>query len=316
MNSERLETILARIQQLRIAVMGDFALDFYFDLQTSTGEFSLETTKEVHLASQPRAYLGGAGNVAKNLAILGAQVSAFGVRGNDLFGREMAYQMATLGIDATHIQVSDIDTPTYSKPLRKQEELNRIDFGTRSAQFQNKTSELISTLQSASFDWIIFNEQFSIPLLQAKHIESLCNQQSLADLRSLGSFAKNLPLKVNEAEFIKIHQKPATPENISNWAAARKQPVLVTLGEKGMVYASTDEFHHQPAFPVKGPIDTVGAGDMVVAGFSAARAAGATVEEACEFASLAVHISIHKIGETGSASPDAIRQLHHGHSIA
>ena len=93
-------------------------------------------------------------------------------------------------------------------------------------------------------------------------------------------------------------------------------PVLVTLGEKGMVYASKEEFHHQPAIPVKGPIDTVGAGDMVVAGFSAARAAGATVEEACEFASLAVHNSIHQLGETGSASPDAIRQIHHGHSIA
>ena len=315
MNSERLETILARIQQLRIAVMGDFALDFYFDLQTSTGEFSLETTKEVHLASQPRAYLGGAGNVAKNLAILGAQVSAFGVRGNDLFGREMEFQMNALGIDATNIKEVDIDTPTYSKPLFQREELNRIDFGTRSSQFQLHTSALLAALHANAFDWIIINEQFSIPLLQAEHIESLCNQQALADLRSLGSFAKNLPLKVNEAEFIKIHQKPATPENISNWAAARKQPVLVTLGEKGMVYASTDEFHHQPAFPVKGPIDTVGAGDMVVAGFSAARAAGATVAEACELASLSVHISIHQIGETGSASPDAIRQLHHGHSI-
>jgi rfaE bifunctional protein kinase chain/domain len=316
MNSERLETILARIQQLRIAVMGDFALDFYFDIQTSTGEFSLETAKEVHLASQPRAYLGGAGNVAKNLALLGAQVSAFGVRGNDLFGREMAYQMATLGIDATNIQVTEIDTPTYSKPLRNEEELNRIDFGTKSSQFQLHTSALLAALQSDAFDWIIFNEQFSIPLLQAKHIESLNNQQALADLRSLGGFAKNLPLKVNEAEFIKIHQKSATLENIQAWAATRKQPVLVTLGEKGMIYASEQEFHHQAAFPVRGPIDTVGAGDMVVAGFSAARAAGATVEEACEFASLAVHISIHQIGETGSASPDAIRQLHHGHSIA
>ena len=315
MNSERLETILARIQQLRIAVMGDFALDFYFDLQTSTGEFSLETAKEVHLASQPRAYLGGAGNVAKNLAVLGARVSAFGVRGNDLFGREMAHQMKTLGIDAMNIQEIDIDTPTYSKPLRNQEELNRIDFGTRSSNFQNKTSELISTLQSASFDWIIFNEQFSIPLLQAEHIESLTNPQAIADLRSLGSNAKHLPLKVNEAEFIKIHSKPASDENIQAWATSRKQPVLVTLGEKGMVYASEEEFHHQPAFPVKGPIDTVGAGDMVVAGFSAARAAGASVEEACELASLAVHISIHQLGETGSASPDAIRHLHDGHSI-
>ncbi|MHA8094864.1 bifunctional heptose 7-phosphate kinase/heptose 1-phosphate adenyltransferase [Aquirufa lenticrescens] len=316
MNSERLETILARIQQLRIAVMGDFALDFYFDIQTSTSEYSIETAKEVHLASAPRAYLGGAGNVAKNLAVLGAQVSAFGVRGNDLFGREMAHQMTALGINATNIKEIDIDTPTYSKPLRKQEELNRIDFGTRSSNFQNKTSELISTLQSASFDWIIINEQFNTPLLQTKHVEALNFTHALADLRSLGRQAKILPLKVNEAEFIKIHQKSATPDNIQAWATLRKNPVLVTLGEKGMIYASEQEFHHQPAFPIKGPIDTVGAGDMVVAGFSAARAAGASVEEACELASLAVHISIHQIGETGSASPDAIRQLHHGHSIA
>ena len=316
MKTDRLETILARIQQLRIAVMGDFALDFYFDLQTSTGEFSLETAKEVHLASQPRAYLGGAGNVAKNLAVLGAQVSAFGVRGNDIFGREMAHQMASLGIDATNILEIDIDTPTYSKPLRKQEELNRIDFGTRSAQFQAQTGELLDALSTESFDWVIYNEQFGIPLLQAQHIESLTNPQAIADLRSLGSNAKHLPLKVNEAEFIKIHSKPASDENIQIWATSRKQPVLVTLGEKGMVYASTEEFHHQPALPVKGPIDTVGAGDMVVAGFSAARAAGASVAEACELASLAVHISIHQLGETGSASPEAIRQLHHGYSIA
>jgi len=316
MTSERLETILARIPALRIAVLGDFAVDFYFDIQTSTGEFSIETTKEVHLASQPRAYLGGAGNVAKNLAILGVQVSAFGVRGNDLFGREMAHQMSLLGIDATNILESNIDTPTYSKPMRHDEELNRIDFGTRSLNFQDKTNELIAKLQSDSFDWIIVNEQFGKPLLQANHIEALSFQQAIADLRSLGGHAKHLPLKVNEAEFLKIHQKPATDENIQAWASSRKKPVLVTLGEKGMVYASEEAFHHQPAFPVKGPIDTVGAGDMVVAGFSAARAAGASIQEACEFASLAVHISIHQVGETGSASPEAIRQNHHGYSIA
>lgn len=316
MNSERLENLLARILQLRIAVLGDFALDFYFDIQTSTGEYSIETTKEVHLASQPRAYLGGAGNVAKNLAILGAQVSVFGVRGNDLFGREMAHQMERLGINSSHIIVSGIDTPTYTKPMCGTEEDNRIDFGTRSPNFQDQTSMLIKALEAADFNWVIINEQFGRPLLQAQHIENLYLKNALADLRSLGSHAEHLLLKVNEAEFIHIHQKPATKENIQAWAATRKQAVLVTLGEKGMIYASQEEFHHQPALVVKGPIDTVGAGDMVVAGFSAARAAGASVQEACEFASLAVHLSIHQIGETGSASPDAIRQLHHGHSIA
>ncbi len=316
MNSERLENLLAEIQQLRVAVMGDFALDFYFDIQTSTGEFSIETAKEVHLASNPRAYLGGAGNVAKNLAVLGVQVSAFGVRGNDLFGREMAHQMNSLGIDAQNIKEIAIDTPTYSKPMQGAEELNRIDFGTRSTKFQDHTDELIEALEKESFDWVIYNEQFSIPLLQSHHIEAVHKTNAIADLRSLGSYAKHMPLKVNEAEFVKLQSKPATKEHIQAWANNKKQPVLVTLGEKGMVYASQHEYHHQPAFPVTGPIDTVGAGDMVVAGFSAARAAGATVEEACKLASLAVHISIHQLGVTGSASPEAIRQLKDGHSIA
>jgi bifunctional ADP-heptose synthase (sugar kinase/adenylyltransferase) len=225
--------------------MGDFALDFYFDIQKSTGEFSIETAKEVHLASKPRAYLGGAGNVAKNLAVLGAHVSAFGVRGNDLFGREMAHQMKSLGINAT-----DIDTPTYSKPMSGIVEQNRIDFGTRSKNFQAQTGELLDALEEKSFDWIIFNEQFGISLLQSHHIEAISQINAIADLRSLGSYATHLPLKVNEAEFIKIHQKPATNLHIQAWAADRKMPVLVTLGEKGMVYASKEEFHHHPAIPV------------------------------------------------------------------
>jgi bifunctional ADP-heptose synthase (sugar kinase/adenylyltransferase) len=50
---------------------------------------------------------------------------------------------------------------------------------------------------------------------------------------------------------------------------------------------------------------------MVVAAFSAAKAAGASNPEACTFASLAVHISIQKIGETGSSSPEEIKKLHH-----
>jgi len=67
--------------------------------------------------------------------------------------------------------------------------------------------------------------------------------------------------------------------------------------------------HWQKAIQPKGEIDTVGAGDMIVAAFSAARAAGASVPESCEFATLCAHISIHKLGETGSASPSEIEQL-------
>ena len=44
---------------------------------------------------------------------------------------------------------------------------------------------------------------------------------------------------------------------------------------------------------------------------SAARAAGASIEEACALASLAVHVTINKIGETGSAQANEIIQSYH-----
>ena len=66
MNSKRLEALLAQISQLRIAVIGDFALDFYFQFNPETGEISIETGQEVQHASQTQTALGGAGNVAKN----------------------------------------------------------------------------------------------------------------------------------------------------------------------------------------------------------------------------------------------------------
>jgi bifunctional ADP-heptose synthase (sugar kinase/adenylyltransferase) len=137
MNSKRLDALLAQISQLHFAVIGDFALDFYFDTITSSAEISVETGKEVHICSHPKAYLGGAGNVAKNLAHLGVQVDAFGLKGDDLFGREMSYIAQQLGISTEHLlTISGLDTPTYSKPMRAGEEQNRLDFGTRTEHFQ------------------------------------------------------------------------------------------------------------------------------------------------------------------------------------
>lgn len=317
MNSKRLDAILAQISQLSIAVIGDFALDLYFNINPNSSELSVETGQEVHICHQPSAYLGGAGNVAKNLANLGVQVDAYGIKGNDLFGREMTFQANQWNISTEHLQtIEGIDTPTYTKPMQADVEQNRLDFGTRNNQFQLHAKSLISSLEAckANYQWVIINEQFRLPLLNLEnliYLQSFLGENSIADLRSLGNEAKNTLLKVNEAEVTKIiGPLTDTQTQIHQWANERKTPVLVTLGEKGMIYASPTEFHWQKAIPVHGPMDTVGAGDMVVAAFSAAKAAGATHQEACEFASLAVHISIQKIGETGSANPDQIKQLH------
>ena len=313
MNSQRLEALLAKISALRIAVIGDFALDFYFDFNPNTTDFSIETGKQVQHASKAKTYLGGAGNVAKNLACLGVQVDAFGIRGNDVFGREMEHLAQSLQINTLQLKSKNqLDTPTYSKPIQAGIEQSRLDFGTQNQLFQQFTPEIIHELaiHASSYDWIIINEQFQIPLLNQatfEYLQKYVGEHAIADLRSLGQYATNTLLKVNELELTKIIGNTNDLEKaIKNWVAKRQKPVLVTLGEQGMIYASTAEFHWEKAIPLHGSIDTVGAGDMVVAAFSAARASGANVQEACLFASLAVHVSIHKMGETGSANPQEI----------
>jgi sugar/nucleoside kinase (ribokinase family) len=63
-----------------------------------------------------------------------------------------------------------------------------------------------------------------------------------------------------------------------------------------------------PAYPVVGPIDTVGAGDSTNAGIVSALAAGADLEQAAAFGCLVASITIQQIGVTGTATPEQIRQ--------
>jgi rfaE bifunctional protein kinase chain/domain len=318
MNSQRLEALLAKISALRIAVIGDFALDFYFNFNANTTDFSIETGKQVQHAAKAKTYLGGAGNVAKNLASLGVQVDAYGLRGDDVFGREMEFLAQSLQINTQQLKPKEqLDTPTYSKPMQAGIEQNRLDFGTQNHLFQQFTPEIIHELaiHASRYDWIVINEQFQIPLLNQatlEYLQKFVGHRSIADLRSLGAHATQTLLKVNHAELKTIIGDTSDLEvTIKNWVSSRRMPVLVTLGEKGMIYASLEEFHWEKSLPLHGTIDTVGAGDMVVAAFSAARAAEASIQEACQFASLAVHVSIHKIGETGSANPQEIIEAYH-----
>ncbi|MFM6948215.1 MAG: bifunctional heptose 7-phosphate kinase/heptose 1-phosphate adenyltransferase [Aquirufa sp.] len=326
MKTTQLTDLLIALKDLKIAVIGDFAVDFYFQEQQSTGEISIETNKEVFWAREPKTALGGAGNVCKNLSTLGIRAHAFGIIGEDLFGREMIHLCQKSGINSNQLkQLAHIDTATYSKPMFQGVELNRIDFGTQKKEIEMETDRLIDALieQIQSFDFVVINEQFLYPLLSQNALIKLQKAikdkkiASIADLRSLGANANDVILKVNENEFASlfaldpsIFGNPTLLElEVKKWCQQRNKGVLLTLGALGLIYADKENFHWQKSLTLNGPIDTVGAGDMVVAAFCAAKAAGASIEIACEFASICANISIHKIGETGSASPEEIKNL-------
>jgi len=92
-------------------------------------------------------------------------------------------------------------------------------------------------------------------------------------------------------------------------AAARAgRPVFVTLGERGMLAADAGRSWHLPAFPPRGPIDPVGAGDSVLAALAAALAAGANVPDAALLATLVASLTVEQLGTTGTADPAGVRR--------
>src|SRR5205085_2665981 len=90
MNASRFQEITGRYTELRIAVLGDFCLDRYLEIDPSRQEVSLETNLLVHNVVTVRAQAGGAGTILNNLSALGVgTIFPIGFAGEDGEGLEL-----------------------------------------------------------------------------------------------------------------------------------------------------------------------------------------------------------------------------------
>ncbi|MBA4853556.1 bifunctional heptose 7-phosphate kinase/heptose 1-phosphate adenyltransferase [Emticicia sp. BO119] len=330
-----IEAIFKRISSLRVGVIGDFAVDFYYDINYNTNEYSVETNKEVFWASKPHSSLGAAGNVVNNLSTLGIKnIQVFGCIGNDIYGREMQNLFHDIKVDTKFLKVlsSDWDTCTYTKPMAKDGESNRLDFGTNNRLADELFNELLGTLATSlhNLDVLVINQQFPNPLLNPKRIEQLnllIAQFSaclfVSDLRTYGSYIKNTILKVNTEEMARLLNVKEIDEADHEACVVHGKTLqtqigdclIVTRGEHGILYLDKEETQNVRAVSIKNEIDTVGAGDTVVAAFSASRGAGASIQESLEIANLAAAVTVQKLQQTGTATLEEIITVYQANSI-
>ncbi len=100
MPADRLGELLAAFPRLRVAVVGDFFLDKYLDVDPGLAELSVETGKTAHQVVGIRHSPGAAGTVVGNLAALGAgTLYAVGLTGDDGEAYELRRDLAALGCD-------------------------------------------------------------------------------------------------------------------------------------------------------------------------------------------------------------------------
>jgi rfaE bifunctional protein kinase chain/domain len=329
MDSTRFEAITGCYADLRIAVLGDFCLDRYLEIDPDKAETSLETGLVVHNVVNVRAQPGAAGTILNNLSALGiGKIYPIGFAGQDGEGFELWRALETMpGVNMTHfIKTVQRRTFTYCKPLIKTPqkppvELNRLDIKNWTPTPALVQGLIIGRLESvvSEVDAVIVMDQVDVPdtgVITQKVREALAGLTAahpdllvLADSRrSLRGFPP-VTFKMNSAELAALSgaRGELSPNDIEKLACAlacqNRRDVLVTLGDRGILGASRQGISHRaPAFPVRGPIDIVGAGDAVSANLTAALAAGATLPESLELANAAASVVIHKLGTTGTAT--------------
>src|SRR5688572_31432178 len=97
MNLARFEEITARYARLRVAVVGDFCLDRYLEIDPSKSETSIETGLEVHNVVRVRSQPGAAGTILNNLVALGiGHITPVGFCGDDGEGYELLASLRRL----------------------------------------------------------------------------------------------------------------------------------------------------------------------------------------------------------------------------
>lgn len=335
MTPERFDVITSRYPGLSLAVIGDFCLDRYFDIDPERREISIETGLPVHNVTRVRCQPGAAGTILNNLVALGiGTLFPVGFCGDDGEGWSLKQALARLPgvrLDA-FVTSSDRHTFTYSKPLvhptgRPPEELNRLD-----QKNWTPTPGLLGEQLAASVlrltgdvDGSIVMDQVDLEgtgTVTREVISALAHRSKagpdkliLADSRRGLAGWPPLVFKMNAAELAVLTGRPVSSlEDIRTacLALARSsgRPVFVTLSERGILGATANgETAHVPNFPIRGPIDIVGAGDSVSANLTAALAAGASVLEAMELAMAAAHLVIHQLGTTGTATVSEIREV-------
>jgi bifunctional ADP-heptose synthase (sugar kinase/adenylyltransferase) len=332
LTSERLRQILDWLPDVRIAVVGDFFLDRYWDIDPSLAEVSLETGLNAHQIVGVRVYPGAAGTVTSNLRALGVgTVLAVGVVGEDGEGADLRRALAATGVDASLLLTSpDRFTPTYTKPMRRADgaavEMERFDTKNRRPMPVSIESEIIDSIRALSddVDAIIAADQ-----VQERNCGVVTDavREGLGKLPGPAIVAADSRLRIGE--FRGVHAKanrhealaaagaddPDSPCTSDVGAAgcelARRngKTAFVTLGDEGVLVCRADGCASVPGIRVDGPIDIVGAGDACMSGIVSALCAGAGESEAAELGNLVAAITITKLGVTGTASPAEILAL-------
>ena len=237
-----------------------------------------------------RAFGGKGANQAAAAAHSGTTVAFVGAVGSDPSGQRLRSDLASHGVDVTHLR--EVEGPSGTALITvaaSGENTIILDAGAN------------ATVTVAPAKASLFPSPADIVVLQAE-IPAEANAAALAWAHSFGArvllnlaparptyadfMARVDILVVNETEagLTLGMPAPASPTEAIGIARALRglgpKHVMVTLGADGAAWASGSEAGHCPALTLGEAVDTTGAGDACVGALAAAMALGKPFNEA------------------------------------
>jgi len=304
-------------------IVGDAMLDVY--LRGDVDRISPEAPVPVVRVRERKHALGGAANVAQNVAAAGASCALIAAIGDDEAGRTLRAMLGAVQRDASSLVEVTRPTTRKTRVLARAQQVVRFDEEEDADLDGADVERMVAAVASAvaEADALVL-EDYNKGVLVPRVIEGAIRVARSRKIpiivdpkyRNFFSYRGATVFKPNRRELeaamgaaVDLEHPEALPATFERLGV---EHLLLTLGERGMALISADGVVKRIPTTARDVYDVVGAGDTVTAYLATALAAGATVYEAAVVANFAAGVEVGKLG-AATVTPEEIREAYDEH---
>ncbi|MCW5553565.1 MAG: D-glycero-beta-D-manno-heptose-7-phosphate kinase [Verrucomicrobiae bacterium] len=329
----RVRQILAAARQTRILVVGDVMLDQF--IWGSVARISPEAPVPVVDFQRESFMPGGAANVSRNLTALRVPSELFGTVGHDVAADQLKVLLKAQDVGCRGLlRSSSRPTSVKTRIVAHQQQVVRIDREARDGLDPRTTGRLVSLIQAQIQETaaIIVGDYGKGVVTQSllDQLRELCRQHGVwlsldpkpAHRVNLAGLSLITPNRKEAFELANLpdetrHADPLADPNLLQVAEKllhelRPAVLLITLSESGMLLCRRGHKPFHIPTLAQEVFDVSGAGDTVIAAFTAAIAAGASPIEAAIVSNHAAGIVVGKIGTATATSEELLASFQRG----
>lgn len=313
------------IKNCSVLIVGDIMLDKYYFGEVR--RISPEAPVPIARVSKEKTTLGGAANVAHNLALLGCQTLVCGVVGEDEHGVAMLNLLTAKGIQAAGIMKKTGPTTTKLRVIGGHQQMLRLDFEEAypiTTEIEQQMQDYIMAVVPSKVTSVIISD-YGKGVCTPSLCQFIIKQCAVHDIPVIVDPKGNDWYKYSGASYITpnlAELNDAVQYGVPNADEAVKtaahkirrkykiKNVIVTRSEQGLSLIASRGSTHIPTYAQE-VFDVSGAGDTVIAVLGAALANGLAASDASYLANMAAGVVVGKVGTYAISQQELLQVLQH-----